>query len=188
MLSDHTATPCLAVRDLARARRFYEDTLGFTEQELPGFGDDDEMGVFYGTKNGGLLVYPSSFAGTNKATSVSFQVDDGAFDQEVATLRGHVFSGDDLERRFVIGRILCHGELRASEFEAEFGTGFRARYSSELAALEPFARDGLLEIGDDGSLVLTALGRLLVRNVAMTFDAYLPEQQRSGRRIFSRTV
>ncbi len=91
MLSDHTATPCLAVRDLARARRFYEDTLGFTEQELPGFGDDDEMGVFYGTKNGGLLVYPSSFAGgTNKATSVSFQVDDGgAFDQEVATLRGH---------------------------------------------------------------------------------------------------
>jgi len=89
MLSDHTATPCVAVRDLARARRFYEDTLGFTEQELPGFGDDDEMGVFYGTKNVGLLVYPSSFAGTNKATSVSFQVDDGAFDQEVATLRGH---------------------------------------------------------------------------------------------------
>ena len=32
------------------------------------------------------------------------------------------------------------------------------------------------------------LGRLLVRNVAMAFDAYLPEQQRAGARLFSRTV
>jgi coproporphyrinogen III oxidase-like Fe-S oxidoreductase len=50
------------------------------------------------------------------------------------------------------------------------------------------ADDGLLVIEPDGSLRLTALGRLLVRNVAMAFDAYLPEQQRSGRPIFSRTV
>ena len=32
------------------------------------------------------------------------------------------------------------------------------------------------------------LGRLLVRNLAMAFDAYLPEQQRAGRPMFSRTV
>ena len=35
---------------------------------------------------------------------------------------------------------------------------------------------------------MTPLGRLLVRNVAMAFDAYLPEQQRAGARLFSRTV
>ena len=37
-------------------------------------------------------------------------------------------------------------------------------------------------------LIYDRQGRLLVRNVAMAFDAYLPEQQRSGVRMFSKTV
>jgi oxygen-independent coproporphyrinogen-3 oxidase len=106
----------------------------------------------------------------------------------LATMRGHVFTPDDLERRWVIGRILCHGELRAEEFAAEVGSSFRERFARELASLAPAVADGLLVLEPDGSLRLTALGRLLVRNVAMAFDAYLPEQQRSGRPIFSRTV
>jgi oxygen-independent coproporphyrinogen-3 oxidase len=106
----------------------------------------------------------------------------------LATMRGHVFGADDLERRFVIGRLLCHGELRADEFEAAFGRRFRQAYARELRSLEPAIADGLLASAPDGSLALSPLGRLLVRNVAMAFDAYLPEQQRSGRRIFSRTV
>jgi oxygen-independent coproporphyrinogen-3 oxidase len=106
----------------------------------------------------------------------------------LATLRGHIFSADDLERRWIIGRIFCHGELRAAEFAAEFGSAFGQRYARELAALAPAIADGLLTREPDASLTLTPLGRLLVRNVAMVFDAYLPEQQRSGRPIFSRTV
>ena len=106
----------------------------------------------------------------------------------LATMRGHSFTADDLERRWIIGRILCHGELRAAEFEAEFGGGFRERYARELGSLAPAVADGLLRLEPDGSLLLTPLGRLLVRNVAMAFDAYLPEQQRAGRPIFSRTV
>jgi oxygen-independent coproporphyrinogen-3 oxidase len=106
----------------------------------------------------------------------------------LATMRGHSFSADDLERRWIIGRILCHGELRAAEFEAEFGGGFRERFARELGSLAPAIADGLLRLEPDGSLLLTPLGRLLVRNVAMAFDAYLPEQQRAGRPIFSRTV
>jgi oxygen-independent coproporphyrinogen-3 oxidase len=106
----------------------------------------------------------------------------------LATLRGHAFTQDDRERRFVIGRLICHGELRAGEFAAEFGAPLRSRFTPELSALAPAAGDGLLEQDADGSLRLTPLGRLLVRNVAMAFDAYLPEQQRSGRRIFSRTI
>ena len=104
------------------------------------------------------------------------------------TMRGHAFSADDLERRWIIGRLLCHGELRAAEFAAEFGGSFRERFARELTALAAVVADGLLTLERDGSLLLTPLGRLLVRNVAMVFDAYLPEQQRSGRPIFSRTV
>jgi oxygen-independent coproporphyrinogen-3 oxidase len=106
----------------------------------------------------------------------------------VATLRGHVLSPDDLERRWVIGRLMCHGELRAGEFEEAYGRPFASHYARELGALAPAIADGLVELAADGSLRVTALGRLFVRNVAMVFDAYLPEQQRAGRPIFSKTV
>jgi oxygen-independent coproporphyrinogen-3 oxidase len=106
----------------------------------------------------------------------------------LATMRGHRLTPDDLERRFVIGRILCHGELRAAEFEREFGRAFAAAYAAELASLDGAVQDGLLAIEADGSLRLRPLGRLLVRNLAMAFDAYLPAQREAGRPIFSKTV
>jgi oxygen-independent coproporphyrinogen-3 oxidase len=106
----------------------------------------------------------------------------------VATMRGHRLSGDDIERRWIIGRIMCHGELRAGAYREEFGRDFATRYRAELAALAPAVTDGLVTLAGDGSLGITALGRLLVRNVAMHFDAYLPEQQKSGKRMFSKTV
>jgi len=106
----------------------------------------------------------------------------------LATLRGHRLSRDDAERRWVIGRLMCHGEVRAAEFEAEFGRPFAHVYAKELAALAPMVDDGLVTRDADGSLVVTPLGRLLVRNIAMVFDAYLPEQKRGGQRIFSKTV
>ena len=107
--------------------------------------------------------------------------------QGVATLRGHHLSCDDVERRWVIGRIMCHGELRADEFEAEFGRAFAEAYADELASLAGPEEDGLLVRGPDGSLRITPAGRLLVRNVAMAFDAYLPAQRAAGQQ-FSKTV
>jgi oxygen-independent coproporphyrinogen-3 oxidase len=106
----------------------------------------------------------------------------------VATMRGHRLSRADTERRWIINRILCHGELRAREFEDTFGRVFAETYRAELATLAPAREDGLVEIGADGSLRTTPIGRLLVRTVAMAFDAYLPEQQKRGQRIFSKTV
>jgi oxygen-independent coproporphyrinogen-3 oxidase len=103
-------------------------------------------------------------------------------------MRGHLLSEDDIERRWIIGRIMCHGRLDSAAYRERFGHEFAQRYRSELAALGPAVADGLVTVADDGSLAITPLGRLLVRNVAMHFDAYLPEQQRSGKRMFSQTV
>lgn len=106
----------------------------------------------------------------------------------VATMRGHRLTRADVERRWIINRILCHGELRAREYEDTFGRVFAEVYRSELAALDGARADGLVEWDADGSLHVTPAGRLLVRTVAMAFDAYLPDQQRSGARMFSKTV
>jgi oxygen-independent coproporphyrinogen III oxidase len=106
----------------------------------------------------------------------------------IATMRGHRLSRADIERRWIINRILCHGDLRAREFEDTFGRAFTAAYRPELASLAGAREDGLIETDADGSFRTTAIGRLLVRPIAMAFDAYLPEQQKSGARIFSKTV
>ena len=70
MLGNADATPMLAVRDLDRARRFYEQTLGLTA--------DEEWGEGVTLRCGKTLVnvYTSDFAGTNKATALNFDVDD----------------------------------------------------------------------------------------------------------------
>ena len=81
MLSDYSPVPALAVSDLQRARDFYEGVLGFSQ-----LGDAPD-GVMYGSGSGRFLVYPSAFAGTNKATAMSLQVPDEAFDAEVDALR-----------------------------------------------------------------------------------------------------
>lgn len=81
MIGDHTPSPTLAVSDLDRARGFYEGVLGLSPQ-----GDPPE-GVFYAAGSASLFVYPSSFAGTNRATAVSWMLPADAFEEEVARLR-----------------------------------------------------------------------------------------------------
>ena len=81
MLGKADATPMIAVKDLDRARKFYEDTLGLTAKE--------EMGGEVLTVQSGstpITVYKSEFAGTNKATTLTFSVDD--IDEEVSELKG----------------------------------------------------------------------------------------------------
>ncbi len=84
MLSDHDPVPTLAVAGLQGARDFYESVLGFVP------GPENPEGVFYAAGSGRFLVYPSSFAGSNKATAMSFQIPAASFEAEVSALRGRV--------------------------------------------------------------------------------------------------
>ncbi len=71
MLGKTNATANIAVKDIAVARTFYEDTLGLAQVDAEG----DEVIVM---KSGDTLinVYRSEFAGTNKATAVTWTVGD----------------------------------------------------------------------------------------------------------------
>ena len=72
MLGKADATPMIAVKDLDRARNFYEDTLGLKRMGEWGEGVTLESG------DTRINLYRSEFAGTNKATALTFQVDDAA--------------------------------------------------------------------------------------------------------------
>jgi len=173
---DHFARP---EDELARARRdgsLRRNFMGYTTQagvELLGFG-------------------PSAISQLRGAYAQS-ERELGAWREAVlahgvATLRGHRLSDEDRRRAWLIERILCHGTVLPESFEAVFGVGLEAAFGPELARLEPLERDGLVERGPRGGFAVTPLGRLLVRNVAMVFDAYLPEQQRTGEARFSKVV
>ena len=91
MLGKADATPMNPVKDLDRARAFYEDALGLKTK--------DEMGGELLRMQSGdteINVYRSEFAGTNKATALTFEVDDAA--KEVADLKkkGILFEHYDL--------------------------------------------------------------------------------------------
>ena len=95
MLSDYTPIATLATADIDKARAFYEGTLGLTSVPQESFGGE----VLYTCGASAFLVYPSQFAGTNQATAMALQVDDGGFDGEIAKLRdaGVTFDTFDLD-------------------------------------------------------------------------------------------
>jgi oxygen-independent coproporphyrinogen-3 oxidase len=83
---------------------------------------------------------------------------------------------------------MCHGHVEAKEYEQRFGGDFVGDYAASLASLAPLQADGLVDVEANGDLRVLPLGRLLVRNIAMAFDAYLPDQQKGDTPLFSRTV
>lgn len=91
MLGEADATPMIAVKDLDRARTFYEDTLGLRVKNEMG---DEVLSM----KSGDTLinVYRSEFAGTNKATVLTFQVDDLEREVRVLKQKGVFFEHYDL--------------------------------------------------------------------------------------------
>ena len=105
----------------------------------------------------------------------------------IATMRGYRLSEEDLLRRAVISRILCHGVLHESEIEREFSIAFEEKFSAEMDRLAPFVSDGLLEM-DGGVIRATLLGRIFIRNIAMVFDTYLEAQKADTRPLFSKTL
>ena len=100
--------------------------------------------------------------------------------------RGAAMTGDDVLRRFVINRIMCQLRLDLGEVAERFGAPARAAIEADVrAGLDELTADGLVTF-DGQVLGVTPLGQLLVRNVAMLFDAYL--RKPAGASKFSRTV
>ncbi|MBD9417495.1 oxygen-independent coproporphyrinogen III oxidase [Pseudomonas sp. PDM16] len=98
--------------------------------------------------------------------------------------RGYRLSADDVLRRDVISALMCHGRIEYAEVEARHGIRFLEYFAESLVRLEEHLADDLVEVTED-ALVLLPQGQLMMRSVAMAFDAYLGEGQ-NGR--FSRTI
>ena len=91
MLSKYDAIPTVAVKNLAAAKKFYEGTLGLKQIDAEG----DEV-VVYQNGSSRLNVYRSQFAGTNKATAVTWPVDDVEDEVRALKSKGVAFEHYDM--------------------------------------------------------------------------------------------
>lgn len=112
MLGEKNAEATIPVKDIARARKFYEGILGLQRE------NSEEPSVqTYKSGSVRVLVYESSLAGTNKATAVTWEVGDG--DREVGLLKdkGVAFEHYDMPGMKRQGDVHLTGQSKAAWFK-----------------------------------------------------------------------
>jgi len=107
-------------------------------------------------------------------------------DHEAATAVGYRMTHDDHIRKDVIMQMMCNLEIDKHRVEREFDIDFEDYFFDDLLKLRPFIEQGLVE-NDADAVRVTNSGLLIIRNVAMCFDAYL-EQMMKEKPVFSKTV
>jgi len=100
--------------------------------------------------------------------------------------RGIKLTQDDVIRNFVIMELMSNFSLDIKRVEKEFGIDFREYFKDGLEGLKEFESEELVSVGDD-FIKVSPTGTMLIRNIAMNFDAYLKKIPEEKRR-FSKTV
>ncbi len=100
--------------------------------------------------------------------------------------RGVVLNADDQIRQYVIMELMSNFKIDIERFNKLFDVDFVTYFADALEELKPFAEDDLLTM-DDKSIVCSETGTLLIRNIAMPFDAYM-HQHKASKKTFSKTV
>ncbi|MET0858000.1 MAG: VOC family protein [Telluria sp.] len=113
MLSDKDAIAMIAVKDVNAAAKFYEGTLGLSRLDSEG-----EEVITYCSGSAKFNVYRSQYAGTNKATSVMWNVGD-ELDSIVATLKskGVTFERYDMPGLTLQGDVYSAGNMKVAWFK-----------------------------------------------------------------------
>ena len=116
MLADHPAHATIPAQDLERARRFYEERLGFEPQAVM------PSGVMYAAGGGTtFLVFPSEGRATGKHTQLGFSVPDIHRAVRELKERGVVFESYDMPGFDPKTSIATHGPTHSAWFRDSEG-------------------------------------------------------------------
>jgi len=104
---------------------------------------------------------------------------------ELPIKKGLLIDDDDLLRAAVIQDLMCYDSLSFDDFGTEHGIDFREYFAAEIKKLDVLEEDDLIVLSDAG-IEITPRGRLLLRNIAMTFDRYIDLEENDNR--FSKAI
>jgi oxygen-independent coproporphyrinogen-3 oxidase len=100
---------------------------------------------------------------------------------ELAVLKGHFLTPEDLLVRDRILGIACKGELT---WQPELPGVPHEIFGETLGQME---REGLVTL-EPGKLTVTPLGKAFVRNICMVFDRRQPAPHEAGQQVFSKAI
>ena len=99
--------------------------------------------------------------------------------------RGIELTQDDIIRKNVIMRLMNNLRLDIGRIEQKFGINFSEYFADSLTKMREYVELGLVSVGDN-EIKISTDGKMLVRNIVMSFDKYMA--QKSGEKQFSKTV
>lgn len=156
---DHFAKPddplCVA-QDRGTLQRNFQGYSTRAEAEIVAFGIS------------GISQFEDAYAQNVKGLPAYYErIDKG----ELSPYRGYRLTREDRMRRHVIMQLMCQFHLDKAAVETRFDVNFDETFANALTTLKPLEADGLVTLAPHAIRVRPP-GRLLIRNVAMAFDAY----------------
>ncbi len=171
---DHFAKPDDELAIAQQRKTLYRNFQGYSTHS----GAD-----LYAFGNSGISQFHHVYAQNYKSLKDYYNAID---EKRFPTVLGYKMTEDDIVRQHVIMRLMCDMELDKREVEKKFGINFDEYFASAFPKFEEFVQDDLLELSRD-KIIVKGMGRLVIRNIAMAFDAYI-EKMMKEKPIFSRTV
>ncbi len=170
---DHFAKPDDELAIAQREGKLHRNFQGYTTQE-----DADLLGLGVSA----ISQIGHCYSQNQKVLSVYYQQ---ITDKKHAQWRGVALNQDDLIRRQVIKKLICNFKLDIKQIESMFSIKFKDYFAQDIKLLQCFIKDDLLSIDDD-YISVHPKGRLLIRNICMSFDVYL--RHRARQQQFSRVI
>ena len=99
--------------------------------------------------------------------------------------KGIATTSDDVIRATVIKELMCNFKVDKQYISSLFDIDFDTYFADDMESLQTFIADDLLE-NNNQEIIIADKGRLLVRNICMSFDAYLKTKLHQQR--FSRVI
>ncbi len=171
---DHFAKPEDELFKAIEKGELHRNFQGYTTK-----GGADLVGIGLTSIGEGMDYYAQNFKDMHQYEAA---IDAGKLPFE----RGVTHNRDDLIRQHVIMELMSNFKLDIKRFEEKFDVNFEEYFSDALDELQPMVHEQLLEIAPD-KIECSPTGTLLIRNIAMAFDAYM-KKHAANSKTFSKTV
>jgi oxygen-independent coproporphyrinogen-3 oxidase len=171
---DHFAKPEDELFKAIEKGELHRNFQGYTTK-----GGADLIGVGLTSIGEGADYYAQNF---KEMEAYEAAIDAGKLPYE----RGVSLNEDDRIRQYVIMELMSNFKLDIERFETLYDVKFFDYFADAIEALKPFKADELLTMTPT-SIVCSPTGTLLIRNIAMAFDAYMKRHATSDK-AFSKTV
>ena len=170
---DHFAKPDDELAVAQKAGELHRNFQGYTTQ-----GECDLLGLGVSSISSVGMSFSQNF---KELKDYYAAIDNHA----QAVEKGLELKRDDVIRGTVIKQLMCNFNLDKQKVGKELGIEFDQYFAEDLAKLSVFVEDGLIDM-DEQHIFIKPHARLLIRNIAMSFDAYMAKQLNKQR--FSRVI